>query len=132
MGKTINPVDMARELPREHLQWVQSVHKEINGGLDIGRPVSKDSTGTWSTFNQGNGNGVLIRVGAAGTSNGRYNWTAANVGVVINHGLNRQPVGYHVVDMDKMVTVFRTVVADAIQITLAPSDATVNVTVYIF
>jgi hypothetical protein len=132
MAKTINPVDMSMQLSKEHLRWAQSVHTQINGGLDLGRPISKDATGTYNQFDQGNGNGVLIRIGAAGTSNGKYIWGASNAPIVINHGLGRQPVGYHIVDMDKNVTIYRTVAADATQITLAPTDASANTTVYVF
>ena len=114
-------------------QWMQSIHKVTNGNLDFGSTTGLDSTGTPNNFNSGNLKSTLIRVGASGSSNGpKYNWTTTGTGVVINHGLLKQPIGFHVVDSDKPLTVHRTVVADENQITLAPSDATANATIHIF
>ena len=135
MTQSINPVDMAMGLPRQQLQWAQSIHQTVNGSLDMGNvlPGGLDTTGTPANFNKGNGSGVLIRIGASGTTNGpKYNWTTSGTGISINHTLQRQPIGFHVVDSDKPLTVHRTVVSDSTQITLAPSDATANATVYIF
>jgi hypothetical protein len=137
MSRSVNPVDMAQGLPRQQLQWAQSVDSVVNGSIDMGTIVpgsgSIDATGTPANFQRGNGSGILIRVGASGSNNGpKYNWTTSGTGVVINHQLQRQPIGFHVVDSDKPLTVHRTVVSDTNQITLAPSDATANATVYIF
>jgi hypothetical protein len=129
--RTQNPVNIVG-LPNQMQQWAQSLHVALNGGLDLGTATSKDSTGVYNKFQKSNGSGVLIRIGASGTTDNDFAWTASNTGVAINHGLLRQPIGYHVVDMDKNVTVYRTATPDANQITLAPSDATANVTVYVF
>ena len=133
MSRSTNPVDAAIGLPRQQLQLAQSVNKVLNGNIDFGSTISLDSTGTPASFNSGNMKSVLIRVGASGSNNGPvYNWSTSGTGVVINHGLFKQPIGFHVVDSDKPLTVHRTVVADATQITLAPSDATANATIHIF
>lgn len=134
MGRTQNPVDMAMGLPRMQKQWAQSLDSVINGDIDMGTVQSNglDATGTPALFNKGNGSGNLIRIGASGSSNGNYQWTTTGTGVVIQHGLGRQPIGFHLSDADGQLQVWRTVVADNKQITLAPSDATKNATVYIF
>lgn len=133
MSASTNPKDCQRGMPRQFQQWSDTVHKVVNGNLDFGSTTGLDSTGTPASFNTGNTKGVLIRVGASGSTNGpKYNWTTSGTGVVINHGLLKQPIGFHVVDSDKPLTVHRTVVADENQITLAPSDATANATIYVF
>lgn len=139
MGQTFNPATLNQELSRQQFQWAQSLHTNINGDIDMGTiateaPGAIDATGTPANFNKGNGSGVLIRVGASGSKNGPlYNWTTTGTGVVINHNLGRQPIGFHVVDSDKAnFTAFRTQTATDVTISLAPSDATVNSTIYIF
>lgn len=142
MGQPFNPNSFALSLPDDHRQFVQSIASNMNGNLDMGTPQGTVPTtsgfginqGVFSQFQKGNGSGVLVRIAAAGVSGtgATYNWTTANTGVVINHGLLRQPIGFHVVDMDKTVSVFRTAAPDQNQITLAPTDASASVTVYIF
>jgi hypothetical protein len=138
MGRTFNPGTLAQGLPRDQYQWAQSLDQNINGQLDLGsiatdKPGAIDSTGTPANFNKGNGSGVLIRIGASGSKNGpQFNWTTSNTGVVINHGLGRQPIGFHLSDSDKQVQVYRVGTSNAQTITLAPTDATANTTVYIF
>jgi hypothetical protein len=137
MPRSTNPVNMAMGLPRQQLQWAQSVDETLNGGVSLGTiaPGAKsiDSTGTPANFNRDNSTGILIRIGASGSGNGPlYNWTTTGTGVEINHQLGRQPIGFHVVDSDKPLTVHRTTTSNTQTITLAPSDATANSTVYIF
>jgi hypothetical protein len=132
MAKTLNPVDFARGMPAQLLQWAQSVHKQINGSLSMGEPIGKDSTGNYNAFNQGNTSGVLIRIGASGTSGNSYAWTTTGTGISINHGLLKQPIGFHLVNSDKSLNIWQTVTPDVNTITLAPSDATANATVYVF
>jgi hypothetical protein len=132
MAKSINPVDHCLGMPRQQLQWAQTVHTVLNGGVSLGVPTSKNLAGVYNNFNQDTSDGVLIRIGASGTTEQKYTWTASNVGVVINHELQRQPIGFHVVDSDKDVRIYRTTTPNTNQITLAPTDATANVTLYIF
>jgi len=133
MSRSVNPNDMLQGLPSQQMRWAQSLDKVTNGNIDMGSTNGLDSTGTPASFNQGNMKGVLVRIGASGSGNGpKYNWSTSGTGVVIFHGLMKQPIGFHVVDSDKALTVHRTVVADENQITLAPSDATANCTVWIF
>ena len=130
--KPVNPQNLTQSLPTEVQKWAISIHKALVGGIALASPTSKDTSGVYNEFSQDNGNGVMIRIGANGTSEQQYVWAASNAGIVINHGLLRQPVGFHVVDIDKNATIYRTTTPDANQITLAPTDNTANATVYIF
>lgn len=139
--KSLNPQSFARQVPREILQWAQSTHEVLNGQVDMGTPAGAKvpitggvNDGVYTQFNSGNSNGILVRIAASGVNGtgASYNWAGSNVGVVIKHGLGRQPIGFHVVDADKDVRVYRTAAPNATQITLAPTDNTASVTVYIF
>lgn len=135
-----NPDSFAASLPPTQRQWAQTTHQALNGNIDMGTPTGNAPTtagvnaGVYTQFQKGNGSGVLIRIAAAGdtTSGASYNWTTAGAGVVINHGLLRQPIGFHVVDTDGEASVYRTAPPDSNQITLATSDPTKSQTVYVF
>jgi len=135
-----DPNTFAHTLPTVHRQWLQSAQEVFQGHVDMGTIVGNAPTtaginaGVATQFAKGNGSGILIRIAANGVTDtgAPYNWSASNTGIVINHGLQRQPIGYHVVDMDKVVQVYRTAAPDTQTITLAPSDNTASVTVYIF
>jgi hypothetical protein len=132
MAKSVDPRDMALGLPRLQQQWAESVHSLINGGIDKGIPQSKDSTGNYNTFLPGNENGVLIRVGASGSTDNKYVWTSSSTPIVINHGLLRQPVGAHLVSSNKSLNIWITSSPTVDSISIAPSDATAYATIYIF
>lgn len=139
MAKTLNPVDFALELPSKTLRWAQSLHKIINGGVDMGVPTQKDNTGNYNTFSQGNTSGVLIRIGAHGSSGNAITWgAAAGTPVTIQHGLvdsrnqPRQPIGVHLVSSDNDLRIWQPTTPDTTDIFLAPSDPSVNATVYVF
>lgn len=140
MGRSFDPNSFAHELPTLHRQWTQSVDKQLNGGVDMGTPKKNAlasagvNAGVYTQFDKGNSSGVLFRIAATGNSdqNAPYNWAGVSTGVVIFHGLKRKPIGFHVVDSDGQIQVYRTAPPDDQQITLAPSDDTISVTVYIF
>jgi hypothetical protein len=140
MSKTYDPNAFAHELSTTQRQWTQSVQQVVNGGIDMGTPVGNApasagvNAGVYTQFNRGNGSGVLIRIAATGVTDtgANYNWVSNNTGLKINHGLLRQPIGFHVVDQDKNASVYRTVSPDENQITLATTDATASHTVYVF
>lgn len=140
MAKSFDPNSFAQELPILHRQWAQSVDLVLNGSVDMGTPTGNapDSAGinagVYTQFKRGNGSGVLVRIAATGVggTGAAYNWNGTGTGVVIYHGLKRKPIGFHVVDADKQVQVYRTAAPDDQQITLAPTDGTASVTVYIF
>jgi len=136
----INPSNLVQHLTKPVLTWVQGVHKILNGAVDMGlakgnAPTSAGiNAGVYTQFDKGNSSGVLIRVAAQGVTNtgAPYNWAAVNVGIVINHGLLRQPIGFKIVDKDKTVDIYRTAAPDKDQITVAPTDNTASVTLYVF
>ena len=138
--KPFDPNTFAHSLPVSHRQWVQSVQNTMDGNIDMGTgtgnaPSSAGvNAGVYTKFSKGNSSGILVRIAASGVSGtgASYNWAATGTGIVINHGLLRQPIGFHVVDADKDVRVYRTAAPDKNQITLAPSDNSASVTVYIF
>lgn len=139
MAKTYNPTSLVHQVTNEMRTWVQSVHKILNGAVDMGVPIKQAPAGgvngkVYTQFQQGNSSGVLIRVAANGVSGtgAPYNWAGINVGIAIIHGLLRQPIGFKVVDKDKTVDVYRTAAPTTTTITLAPTDNTASVTVYIF
>jgi hypothetical protein len=139
MAKTYNPSSFQASLPEQQKIWVQSVHKNINGNLDLGTPTGQQAhdasvnAGVFTKFDKGNGSGILVRVAANGLANtgAAYNWPSSG-SLTINHGLGRQPIGFHVVDNDKTVNVFRTAAPTATHITVQPTDPTASVTLYIF
>jgi len=138
--RPLNPQNLVTIIPPEQLKVAQSVHQILSGNIDMGVAVGNApasagvNAGVYTKFQQGNSSGVLIRIAAHGvTGTGApYNWTTNNTGVKINHGLLRQPIGFKIVDKDKTVDIYRTVAPDKNQITLAPTDATASVTVYVF
>ena len=113
------------------LRVAQSVQKALSGNIALASPTSLNSAGIYNKFQQDNGNGVMIRIGASGSGE-QYTFSAPNTGIVINHGLGRQPSGFHVADLDGVGTIYRTTAPDANQITLACTVDTVNATVYIW
>ena len=131
MPKSLDPQTVDKDHSSEQQRWARSLHETVNGGIDIGTPTGQDSNGVYNEFSQGNQTGVLIRVGAAGSSE-PIQWVTANVGVAINHKLLRKPIGFKIVDKDKTVDIYRTAPPTENTITLASTDATVNVTIYVF
>jgi hypothetical protein len=137
--KTYNPSIMADKLTHHMRVWVQSVHETLNNGVDMGTPKSSHpldgsvNAGVYNVFDKGNSSGVLIRVAASGSTGtgAPYSWPASG-SLKIAHGLLRQPIGFKIVDKDKTVDVFRTAPPDKDFITLAPTDKTASVTLYIF
>lgn len=140
MGKVLNPNSIKSTISPEEFRLQTSIHKALSGNLDLGTvvanaPSSAGANANVATqFGKGNGSGILIRVAAHGnTSQGApYTWGAVNTGIVLKHGLQRVPVGYIICDKDKAVDIYRTAPPDLNQITLAPTDNTASVTVYIF
>lgn len=126
----INPSNINFNKHDGALRNAQSVFKVLNGGVQEAQPTSTDTLGVYNRFEADNGSGVMLRIGASGSTE-PIKWVASNVGLVINHGLHRQPIGFQLWDKDKTCDVYRTAVPTIDTITLACTDATVNVTVYI-
>jgi hypothetical protein len=141
MTKPYDPNTFAPSLPTTQRQWTQSIQQVLTGNVDMGTPTGTAApssagvnSGVFTQFTQGNQTGVLIRIAANGVTDtgASYNWAVTGTGVVINHGLLRQPIGFKLVDKDKTVDVYRTAAPDSNQITLASTDNTASVTVYVF
>lgn len=124
---------MNAQNPTGQLRISKSIVKTLNGNLSYGTPTGiKDSTGCFSEFAADNVNNAIFRIGANGSSNGQYQWSAGGV-VTIAHGLQRQPVGFKILDKDATCDIYRTGGAPTttlIQLTCSASAA--NVTVEIF
>lgn len=139
MPRTFNPSSFIAALPTHQQIWVQNVHKTLDGNTDLGTPTQTAPTGTgvndgiFTMFRKGNGSGQLFRIAAAGvTGTGApYNWTSSGA-LVINHGLQRLPIGFQVVDKDKPVDIHRTAQSTKDNIYLTCSDSSASVTLYVF
>jgi hypothetical protein len=134
-----DPNTFAHTLSDSHRQWTQGVQQTLSGNVDMGTakgsaPTSAGTNaGVYTQFDKGNGSGTLIRIAATSATDtgAAYNWPASG-SLVINHGLKRQPIGFHVVDQDKNAPVSRTAPPDSDQITLTTTDPTASHTVYVF
>lgn len=130
--KPTNPSMQTIKTPASQLRLAKSTFKTLNGGLTYGVPTGlKDSTGCYSEFNIDNINNNIIRIGANGTQNGSYQFDATGA-VKINHGLQRQPIGFKILDKDQSCDIFRTATPDSNFISLKCSVINANVTVEIF
>ena len=137
--KPFDPNSFAHELPTMHRQFVQSVNNVLTGNVDMGTPKGNApsgagvNAGVYTQFDKGNGSGILIRIAANGSTGtgAAYNWPSSG-SLVINHGLLRQPIGFHVVDQDKNAPVSRTAPPDSNQLTLTTTDPTASHTIYVF
>jgi hypothetical protein len=137
--KPYDPNTIAHTLPIAHRQFLQSVNNVLTGNVDLGTPKGNApssagvNAGVYTQFDKGNGSGILIRVASNGNvgSGAAYNWPASG-SLVINHGLLRKPIGFHIVDMDGVATVHRTAAPDENQITLTTTDPSVSHTIYVF
>jgi hypothetical protein len=140
MTKPASVDSFAPSLAIPQRTWSQSINNVLQGNVDMGSGTSNApssagvNAGVYTQFAQGNGSGVLIRVAAAGVTDtgAPYNWTTAGAGVVINHGLLRQPIGFQTVDADGASNISRTAAPDSNQITLTTTDPTVSNTFYVF
>jgi hypothetical protein len=113
------------------LRQAQSVFKALNGSISLAQPVGTNASGIYNKFIPDNGDGVMLRVGGSASSE-TIKWTGSNVGLAINHGLQRQPIGFYVVDKDATCDVYRIGTPNTNTITLACTVGTVNTTIYIF
>lgn len=129
--RQINPSQSNFNKTGGALRNAQSVYKSLSGGIAQAQPTGTDATGVYNQFQQDNGDGIMLRIGSSSSSE-PIKWAASNTGLAINHGLQRQPIGFYIADKDKTCDVYRTAVPNINTITLAITDATANVTVYIF
>jgi hypothetical protein len=110
-------------------QQQQSIATAINGGIEFNSPTSVDTNGWANTFEQANTNSATIRINPTGGS--APAWTAANTKIA--HNLGKVPTGWHVIYMDKVVTVIAGTSKPDVQfIYLTISDDTATTTLMIF
>jgi hypothetical protein len=139
MTLPLNPQNLTASITPQELKQHQSVVQVLTGNVDMGNatnnaPASAGvNAGVATQFNKGNGSGILIRIAANGVTGtgASYNWPSSG-SLVINHGLLRTPIGWHVVDADGVSTIHRTAAPDVNQVTLATSNNTVSNTIYVF
>jgi hypothetical protein len=110
------------------LRWAQSVYKVLNGGTQIVTPATQNAAGVYNTFNQDNFNGLMVRIGPTES----VTWTSSSGATAINHGLQKQPIGFIICDKDKTCDIWQTNTPTSSVISLACSDATAEVTLFIF
>jgi hypothetical protein len=131
--QTVRPSQQTTKTQSGLIRLMGSVYSALSGGLTYGSPTGVlDSTGCLSEFTTDNVNNTIVRIGANGSTNGQYQWSSGGV-AVINHGLQRQPIGFKILDKDGACDIYRTGGAptnNLIQLTC--SVPSVNATVEIF
>lgn len=132
--KIINPTLDNMSNVRQLLRWAQSVFKALTHGIAFAQPgnsTSQDSAGRYNVFQQDNLDCVLLYIGAHG-SGATLSWAASNTGQAINHGLQRQPIGFFPVYKTKTCDVYATATPTANTITLAITDDTAMTILVVF
>ena len=127
----INPSKLQLTNPANLARWAQSVFQCLKSGISLAAGNTTDSNDVYTTFNTDNGDGIMFRIGAAGS--GLTNeWDSGTSQVVLNHALMRLPIGFIVCDLDGNAVIWRAAESTTDVMTLQISDTTVNATVYIF
>jgi hypothetical protein len=129
--KPIDPTFVHFQDLKGVLRWAQSIFKSLTGNISLATGNLQDSNGIYTTFNSDNGDGIMVRVGAAG-SGLKYTWDAGTSQVTIDHALGRQPIGFILCDLDKNAVIWRVIPPTAQFMELQTSDNTCSATVYIF
>lgn len=127
----INPTKNNFSTFAQVLRWAQSVYKATQHAIGIAQPNGQAASGVYNTFQQDNLDCVLLYIGANG-SGAAIVWGASNTGQQINHGLQRQPIGFIVVYKDKTCDVYSTATPTTNYVTLAITDDTANTIVMVF
>lgn len=111
-------------------QWAQSVYRTLNRGISLALGKNSDSSGVFNTFDITNGDGIMVRIGATGSSE-PITWDGS-AQATIALLLGRKPTGWILCDIDKSATIWRTVPPTPTQLILQTSDVTCSITVWIF
>ena len=129
--KPILPTLQQCQTPNGVLRVLQSIFDTLTNKTALAEGNLQDSNGIYTTFNVDNGNGIMMRVGAAGS--GLPNeWDAGTSQVTLNHALKRQPIGFILCDLDANAVIWRVNPPTQDIMQLQTSDTTANITVYIF
>ena len=96
-----------------------SVAKVLSANVSIGSAATYSSGGVPTSFNQDNGDGIMIRVAFVANPLGLPNvWTGNNTDTTITHNLGRVPIGYYVAK--------KTQSCDVYDGSILPTDSTIT------
>lgn len=136
--KPINPSISDFATPQKMLNWAKSIFKTLYNGLRLADGAGTDSSGVYNSFAIDNGDGIMIRIGSA-VSSEKFKWDAGTSEVTLNYqlqewnGTPRQPIGFLVCDLDANAVIWRAVSPPtSTRMTLKTNNNAANATVYIF
>lgn len=128
----INPTAEKFKAPHNVLRWAQSIYTSLNAGLTMATGRGSDANGVFNTFDRANGDGIMVRVGAAAGTE-PIKWNAGTSQAAINiQTLGRKPTGWWVCDIDTACYVFRALPPTTTTLTLQTSNTACSITVWIF
>jgi hypothetical protein len=114
------------------LRWAQSIHTSLSAGLTLALGKNSDSSGVYNTFDNTNGNGIMVRIGAAaGAEVVKWNSGTSQATIAVNL-IGRKPTGWIVCDIDKPCYIYRAAPPNTTSLVLETSDTTCSITVWIF
>lgn len=128
--KPINPTPQYVQNPSGVLRIFQSFFRCLTNGIMLATGNKQDSNGNYISFALDNGDGIMFRVGASSSSLPNK-WNGSSE-VVLNHNLQRQPIGFILCDLDANAVIWRAANSTQTQMTLKTSNSACNATVYIF
>ena len=128
----INPTTVKFNAVQNIVRWAQSIYNCLNAGITLAQGRGSDSSGVYNTFTRTNGDGIMVRIGAAaGTEPIKWNGTTSDASITISL-LGRKPTGWIICDVDKACTIFRSGPMGTTTLTLRTSDITCSATVWVF
>jgi hypothetical protein len=128
----INPTANKFKTPNDILRWAQSVYKSIQGGISFALGKGSDNNGVYNSFDMTNGDGIMVRIGAAGGSELiKWNSGTGQATIPVNT-LGRKPTGWILCDIDRAASIYRSAPPTSSSLILKTSDTTCSITVWIF
>jgi hypothetical protein len=128
----INPTRTKFNNFNEVLRWAQSIYQSISGGITLALGKGSDINGVYNTFDKTNGDGIMVRVGAAASAEA-IKWDAGTgqASIAVNT-LGRKPTGWIICDIDRPASIYRNAPPTTSSLILKTSDTTCSITVWIF
>lgn len=128
----INPTRGKFGNPNDVLRWAQNIYQCLRSGITLALGSGSDSNGVYNTFDSTNGDGIMVRVGAAGGSEPiKWNAGTSQASIAVNR-LGRKPTGFIICDIDRPCYIYRTAPPTSSALVLKTSDTTCSITVWIF
>lgn len=127
----INPSTSNMNTFANVLRWAQSVYKTLTGGISFALGNGSDTNNVFNTFDITNGDGIMVRVGAAGGTE-HYQWDGSSQVDIDVSTLGRKPTGWILCDVDKSCNIWRYAAPTTTDLFLQTSDSTCSITVWIF